>query len=138
MSFLSLSMVVLVAAALHLMLKRRLNQRIQELERDLQQLSNAMSQMAELQLKNHEVLSSNIADLEERLVELSIPSYDENLPLEKRHQVLSLAQQGLPLEEIVQRVKAPVGEAELILNLREYMGGESSPENNKRRVKQYA
>ncbi len=94
--------------------------------------------MAELQLKDHEVLSSNIADLEERLVELSIPSNDDNLPLERRHQVLALAQQGVPLEEIVQRLKAPVGEAELILNLRQYMGGENSPATNKRQVTQYA
>ena len=138
MSFVSLSFVILVAAAFYLVLKRKLIQRIQKLEQDLQKLSGAMSQMAELQLKDHELLSSNIEDLEERLVELSIPSHDENLPLERRHQVLSLAKQGLPLEEIVQRLKAPVGEAELILNLREYMGGESSPENNKRQGTQYA
>lgn len=138
MSFVSLSFVILVAAAFYLVLKRKLIQRIQKLEQDLQKLSGAMSQMAELQLKDHELLSSNIEDLEERLVELSIPSHDENLPLERRHQVLSLAKQGLPLEEIVQRLKAPVGEAELILNLREYMGGESSPANNKRQGTQYA
>lgn len=138
MSFLSLSVIVLIAAAFHLMVKRRLIARIDKLEQDLQQLSTAMSQMAELQLKDHEALSSNIADLEERLVELSIPSNDEDLPLERRHQVLSLAQRGLSLEEIVQRLKAPVGETELILNLRQYMGGENSPDINNRQVTQYA
>jgi hypothetical protein len=138
MYFLSLLIVVLVAAALHLILKRKLDRRIEKLEQDLQQISSAMSQMAEIQLKNHEMLSSNIADLEERMVELSIPSFDESLPLEKRHQVLSLARQGMSLEGIVQKLKAPVGEAELILNLRRYTGGESSLPNHKRQVTQYA
>jgi DNA-directed RNA polymerase specialized sigma24 family protein len=138
MSFLSLSILVLVASALCLILKRKLVNRIRKLEQDLQQVSSAMSQMAEIQVKEHEMFSSNIADLEERLVELSVPSFDENLPLEKRHQVLSLAQQGMPLEEIAQRLKAPVGEAELILNLRQYMGGGSSLPKNKRQVTQYA
>ena len=138
MYFLSLSIVVLVATALYLVLKRKLIRRIEKLEQELQQVSSAMSQMAEIQMKNHEMVSSNIADLEERLVELSVPSFDENLPLERRHQVLSLAQRGLPLEEIVQKLKAPVGEAELILNLRNYMGGESSLPSKKRQGTQYA
>jgi len=138
MYFLSVLIMVLVATALHLILKRKLDSRIQKLEQDLQQVSSAMSQMAEIQLRNHEMFSSNIADLEERLVELSVPSFDENLPLERRHQVLSLARQGMSLEDIVQKLKAPVGEAELILNLRQYMGGESSLPNHKRQVTQYA
>jgi hypothetical protein len=138
MSFLSLSIVVLLAAALYLVLKRKFDSRIRKLEQDLQQLSSAMSQIVEIQLKDHEMFSSNVADLEERLVELSIPSFDESLPLERRHQVLSLAQQGMPLEEIVERLKAPVGEAELILNLRRYMRGGSSLPDNKPQVTQYA
>ena len=138
MYFLSLSIVVLGTTAFHLILKRKMIHRIQKLEQDLQQVSSAMSQMAEIQLKNYEMFSSNIADLEERLVELSIPSFDDNLPLERRHQVLSLAQQGMPLEEIVKKLKAPVGEAELILNLRQYLGGEVSSPNNKRQGTQYA
>lgn len=72
-------------------------------------------------------------------MELSVPSQDSNLPLERRHQVLALARQGIALEDIVQRLKAPVGEAELILNLRKYMGGESSPTGKiNGQVKQYA
>jgi hypothetical protein len=138
MYLLSLSIVVLVAAALHLVLKRKLDRRIEKLEQGLQQVSAAMSQMVEIQLKNHAMLSSNIEDLEERLVELSVPSCDESLPLERRHQVLSLARQGMSLDEIVQKLKAPVGEAELILNLRQYTGGESNLPNHKRQVTQYA
>jgi hypothetical protein len=59
-------------------------------------------------------------------MELSVPSHDSSLPLERRHQVVALSRQGIGLEDIVKRLKAPVGEAELILNLQKYMGGETS------------
>jgi len=100
--------------------------RIQSLEQDLLSYSEAMSQMAEMQMKAHQKLSGNLADLEERIMDLSVPSQNVDLPLERRHQVLTLARQGVALEDIVKRLKAPVGEAELILNLQKYMGGEKS------------
>jgi hypothetical protein len=102
---------------------RRLVRRIHELEQDLQHFSDVVSQMAEIQIKTFEKHSASIENLEERIMELSIPSHDTSLPLERRHQVLALSRQGVPLEDIVKRLKAPVGEAELILNLRKYMGG---------------
>ena len=106
---------------------RRLVRRIQDLEQDLQHISDVVSQMAELQVKTFEKHSASFENLEERIMELSVPSHDSSLPLERRHQVLALSRQGVPLEDIVKRLKAPVGEAELILNLRKYMGGESAP-----------
>jgi hypothetical protein len=43
------------------------------------------------------------------------------------------------LEDIVKRLKAPVGEAELILNLRKYMGGETARSTKmNEQVKKYA
>jgi len=102
---------------------KRMVRRIHELERDLQRFSDVMSQMADVQVKTFEKHSASIENLEERIMELSVPSHDSSLPLEKRHQVLALSRQGVPLEDIVKRLKAPVGEAELILNLRKYMGG---------------
>jgi len=108
----------------HWITNRRLRRRIQVLERDLQHISELVSQMAEVQVKTFEKHSASIENLEERIMELSVPSHDSSLPLERRHKVLALARQGVALEDIVKRLKAPVGEAELILNLRKYMGGE--------------
>jgi hypothetical protein len=115
------------AAALYWITKRKLAGRIQALERDLLRFSEALYQMVEIQMKTHQKFSDNLADLEERIMELSVPSHDSSLPLEKRHQVLALARQGVSLEDISKRLKAPVGEAELILNLRKYASGESAP-----------
>ncbi len=124
--------------ALHLWAKRKLLKRIGKLERDLQQFSNAMSQIADFQLKSHQKFSSNVSDLEERVLELSVPSQDTTLPLERRHQVLSLARQGVSLEDIVKRLNAPVGETELILNLRKYVSGEGRSVNDNQQVGHYA
>jgi len=106
---------------------RKTIRRVEALERDLHRTSEAVSQMAELQMKTHQKISARFDEMEERIMELSVPSQDPNLPLERRHQVLALARQGEDLQGIAKRLKAPVGEAELILNLRKYMGGESSP-----------
>jgi DNA-binding NarL/FixJ family response regulator len=106
---------------------RKMIRRTQTLERELQRISSAVSQMAEIQMKAHKKLTARFEDMEERIMELSIPSQDSSLPLERRHQVLSLARQGVALEDIAKRLKAPIGEAELILNLGKYMGGENAP-----------
>ena len=123
----------------HRITNKRFVRRIHALERDLQHLSEVVSQMAEVQMKTFEKHSASFEDLEERIMELSVPSHDSSLPLERRHQVLTLARQGVALEDIVKRLKAPVGETELILNLRKYMGGESvrSMKANEQ-VRQYA
>lgn len=72
-------------------------------------------------------------------MELSIPDGDSGLPLERRHQVLTLARRGMALNDIVKRLKAPVGEAELILNLGKYARTEDQPKSgNEGQVKQYA
>lgn len=123
---LKLSLICALAAALgccQWILHRRFTRRIRILERDLQHLSDVVSQMAEVQMKTFEKQSASFEELEERIMELSVPSHDSSLPLERRHQVLTLARQGVALEDIVKRLKAPVGEAELILNLHKYMGG---------------
>ncbi len=113
------------AAALHWAFKRNLRTRILALEHNLLSVSESMSQMVEIQMKAHKKLFDRLGELEERIAELSIPSHDSSLPLERRHQVLSLARQGVALNDIVKRLKAPVGEAELILNLQKFMGGDN-------------
>jgi hypothetical protein len=117
---------VLFAGILHWIINRRLTRRVCALEQNLQHFSDVMSQMAEVQMKSIRKHSASLGDLEERIMELSVPSHDSSLPLERRHQVLALSRQGIGLEDIVKRLKAPVGEAELILNLQKYMGGETS------------
>jgi hypothetical protein len=120
--------------------KRKLMERIQALERNLLDLSEAVLQMVEVQVKAHKKFSEGLEDVEERIMELSVPSHDSDLPLERRHQVLALARRGVPLGDIVKRLKAPVGEAQLILNLQKYMGGEipSSAHKVNEQVSPYA
>ena len=101
-------------------LDRRYNRRIKTLERDLQRFSEAMCQMAEIQMKSHRKVSGNLGDIEGRILELAIPSGDTRMPLERRRQVLTLARNGVAVEEITKRLNVPRGEAELILNLRKY------------------
>jgi len=113
------------AVALNLITKRKLMGRIRALEQDLQVCSEVLSKMGEVQVTTHHKFAANFEHLEERIMELSVPSHDANLPLERRHQVLTLARKGIALEDIAKRLKAPVGEAELILNLRKYMGGDN-------------
>lgn len=118
---------------------RRMTRRIAALEGDLKAVSDAMSQMTALQMKSHEKVSSRFDQIEERIMELSVPSHDSSLPLERRHQVLSLSRQGVEIGEIVRRLKAPVGEAELILNLSRYAGGVNARSgNHSGQVRQYA
>jgi hypothetical protein len=80
-----------------------------------------MSQMAEIQMKSYHKLTEDLGDMEQRIMDLALPSEDPNLPLERRHHVLALARKGNTIEEIVKRLKIPRGEAELILNLRNFV-----------------
>jgi hypothetical protein len=105
--------------------EKKLLGRIRSLERDLQAYSEVMSSMADAQTKIFQQCSSRCEDLEERIMDLSVPSHDSSLPLERRHQVLALARQGAAVDDIAKRLKAPLGETELILNLRKYMDRES-------------
>jgi hypothetical protein len=127
------------AGSLHWILIRKLRDRIHGLEQDLQGISDVITQLVEFQMKAHEKSSADLEDLEERIMDLSVPSHNSNLPLERRHQVLALARQGVALDDIVKRLKAPIGEAELILNLGKYTGVEISRSAKKNeQVKPYA
>jgi hypothetical protein len=125
-SFLLIMALTVSASVLYCITKKKMMARIQTLEQDLQLFSDVVSQMTEVQKKMYQKFTVGFEHLEERIMELSVPSHDSNLPLERRHRVLTLARQGVALEEIVKRLKAPIGEAELILNLQKYMGGEAT------------
>ena len=103
--------------------RKKLQRRVEALEDDLARYAELIAKIAEVQSRTFEKFSGRFDELEERILDLSVPSQNPEMPLEKRHQVLTLAKQGVPLDEIVEHVKAPVGEAELILNLRKYQKG---------------
>ena len=103
--------------------RKIMQRRIEVLEADMARYAEVVARMTEVQSKTFEKFSGRFEELDERVLELSVPSQESEKPLEKRHQVLSLAKRGVPIHEIVEIVKAPVGEAELILNLRKYQKG---------------
>lgn len=138
-NFFMLFILVLCGSIPALLVRKIFSQRIQNLEQDLQTVSSVVTQMAEMQMKTDRKFSASLEKLEERIMELSIPNNDSNLPLERRHQVLTLARRGMALNDIVKRLKAPVGEAELILNLGKYAKtGNHIKAGNEEQVRQYA
>ena len=100
--------------------------RARELERNLQQCSEVLSQLVEIQMTEHQQVTRNFDDIEERLLSLVTAEGDSARPVDRRHQVLTMSRNGFPLDEIVRRLNIPKGEAELILNLRKYIGGSGS------------
>jgi hypothetical protein len=139
LNVLAIFILALYAGFLHWWIQNKFKARLLAMERDLQRISDVMTELADIQIKTHEKSSAIFEDLEERMMELSVPSHDSNLPLERRHQVLALARQGVALDDIAKRLKAPMGEAELILNLSRYGGEEIARSANKNeQVKPYA
>ncbi len=104
----------------------RSERRARELERNLQQCSEALCQLVEIQMTEHQQVTRNFGDIEERLLSLVTAESDSARPVDRRHQVLTMSRNGFPLDEIVRRLNIPKGEAELILNLRKYIGGSGS------------
>jgi hypothetical protein len=119
--FLTFGVPVLCTGVLYLFVRRHWCKRIQELERDLQQLAEEMCEMVEIVMKAHSKLGRNLEDIEERIMDLAVPSHNPDLPLERRHRILALARKGVTLDDIVKRLNVPRGEVEIILSLREYM-----------------
>jgi len=78
-------------------------------------------QVAGLQLEAYRKISRELSGMEERLLDLTAPSQDPSLPLERRYQVLRLSGKGLSSREISERLGMPGGEVELILNLKKFL-----------------
>lgn len=91
------------------------------LQGEVRRLSEDLLQVVELQSEVYRRVCRGLTDVEERVLELSVPSGDAPLPLERRHQVLTLARKGVAVDEIARRLNMPKGEAELILSLRKYV-----------------
>lgn len=118
--FLFLLTAVVGITCLYGVAKGKLQRRVETLEKDMALYTDVVAKMAQVQVRTFEKFSNQFDEFEGRILDLSVPSPNPDMPLEKRHQVLTLARQGMSLDEIARRVKAPVGEAELILNLRKY------------------
>jgi hypothetical protein len=105
---------------------KKLGGRVKTLERELLSYSETMCQAAQNLRDDCQKLKAHVSGLEERILELAAPNSNPRLPLERRHQVLSLARNGVAMEDIVRRLNLPQGEAELILNLKQYADGSAS------------
>jgi hypothetical protein len=98
------------------------------LRREVMRFSEDLFQMADLQKDIYHRICRDLNGLEERILDLAVPSSDGPLPLERRHQVLTLARKGADLGEISRRLNMPTGEAELILRLRKFMEAKQPPQ----------
>ncbi len=104
----------------------RCERRLRVLERNLRDSSEALGQLMDMQMSEHRWISGNFGDIEERILNLTVPETELARPLDRRHQVLTMSRRGLGLDEITKRLNIPRGEAELILNLRDYVRGQDS------------
>ncbi len=109
------------SGAVFLLCRKTWGVQIRALKQEVQQLSEAVCQMAEMQSSTYQKISATLGDLEERFLNLAIPSESADLPLEKKHQVCALSRKGVPVDEIVRRLRMPRGEVELILSLKKYL-----------------
>lgn len=121
--YLSITVFLLLSGfwCLHWLLRRR----TASIREELAGISGDMIQMIELQMEVFRKMKGSLADMEEMVAGLMIPSSEQSLPLERRYQVLALARRGLPVEEIAARLDVPRGEADLILRLRRYIDAQA-------------
>jgi|WetSurSiteA1Bulk_404760.scaffolds.fasta_scaffold122979_2 hypothetical protein len=100
--------------------------RVRSLEQDLEALNASVERMNESQWLSQEQTSRGLAEVEERLMELAVPSGASDMPLERRHRVLSLAKQGASVDQISRTLNVPRCEADLILSLQSFASSASS------------
>jgi len=129
---------VLMAAGGSLLLHRLWRRRFLTLKHELAQLSEDLMQMAELQSDIYGRVSCNLNDLEGKFLDLSVPASEGVLPLERRHQVLTLAHRGVGVDEIAHRLSMPKGEVDLILGLRRFAQATPHPPRSQGAIKEYA
>ncbi len=111
---------LLVSAGVCCLLQKVWLRRFRILKNEVARFSEDLIQMLELQADVYRRVCRNMRDIEEKVLDLSIPALDAPLPLERRHHVLALARKGMAPDEISRRLNMPRGEAELILSLRKF------------------
>jgi hypothetical protein len=130
--FLCLGAAALIAAGGGLAVLMIWRRRFLALQEEMRRFSDDLLQVVELQSDIYRRVCRGLNDVEEKVLELSVPSSDAPLPLERRHQVLTLARKGVSIDEMARRLNMPRGEAELILSLRKYT--EAKPDEPRRSV----
>ncbi|MBZ5495445.1 MAG: DUF2802 domain-containing protein [Acidobacteriia bacterium] len=123
-----LSAAALLSAGGYYLLQRHWRRRFQALSEEVARVSEDLAQVVELQADIYRRLCRDLNDVEEKVLDLSVPSSDVPPPLERRHQVLTLARKGVAVDEIARRLNMPRGEAELILSLRKYVDAKTPTE----------
>jgi hypothetical protein len=101
------------------------SRRVCALKKEMARVSDDLLQIVELQSDVYRRVRQGLSEVEEKVLELSVPTADAPLPLERRHQVLTLARKGVSADEIARRLNMPKGEAELIMNLRRYVDAQT-------------
>ena len=143
MSWLSGFLWYLGAAALFLagaglILERRWQRRLRTLKQEMMRVSEDLLQVVELQADIYRRVCRDLSGIEEKVLDLSIPTADAPLPLERRHQVLMLARKNVAVDEIARRLSMPKGEVDLILRLRKYVDTKTPEGPERGMVRGYA
>lgn len=118
----------LLSAGGFYILQRSWRRRFGALKQEVMRVSEDLLQVVELQADIYRRVCRSLNDIEEKILDLSVPSSNAPLPLERRHQVLTLARKGIAADEIARRLNMPRGEAELILSLRKYVDAKNPQE----------
>jgi hypothetical protein len=133
-----LSVALLISAAGCVALHQLWRKRFSAVRAELAWVSEDLSQLVELQADIYRRVNHELSDLEGKVLELSVPSSETPLPLERRHQVLTLTRKGVSVDEIARRLNMPKGEAELILSLRKYADAKTPAAGGSAPLKAYA
>jgi len=99
----TLVLLVLTAAAC-LVPQSLWRRRHNSLRQEMTRLSEDLIQLVELQAQVYKRIRDDINDLEGKVLDLAAPTSESPLPLQRRHQVLTLARKGIPVEEIARRL----------------------------------
>ncbi len=126
--FICLGTACLLSAGGFCLMLRWWQRRFLALKQEVGRLSDDFLQLIDLQQEMFHRVCRNLNDIDEKVMDLSVPTSDGPLPLERRHQVLTLARKGLSVDDIARRLSMPKGEAELILSLRKYADGKTATE----------
>lgn len=116
-----LGALALLCAVAGLLLHRIWQRRFLALKQEMERFADDLLQAVELQSELHRRISRGLSEVEGRILEWSAPSSETPPPLERRHQVLTLARKGISADEIARRLNLPKGETDLIMSLRKYM-----------------
>jgi hypothetical protein len=130
--------VVLIAAGGSLLLHKLWQRRFLALKQEMKQFSEDLMQMADLQSDIYRQVSRHLNDIEGKVLDFSVPASEGALPLERRHQVLTLARKGIAIDEIARRLSMPKGEVDLILSLRNFVKATPPPRRSQGAIKEYA